>query len=682
MLRLFKQLREVGVSKKIPKEVAKKARLVNMICLIWGSFILAYLLKDSFVYQDSFPEAQITHAFALFGIGLTFLGHYYHRFELAKLILVFNIISQTIIFSYVLMPGNMLELNFCLFPPLSMLFIKNRRWHLVILVICMLFYIVPNVILDPNGTALHFPMTRMTLFLVVKYFLNLYEKNENHLAQQKKHIEDLYAYKNQFFINVTHEIRTPLTILSGNLNRLPLSDINSEESKAMKRQIDIIKKIVDDVLDLSKMDTGQFVLRKETVQLSNFITRIFDAFRSNFESKKIDYQLLNYLQAESYLSADQVFLERVLNNIIHNAFKYTPEGGKVHVLIENDAEGQLLIRIKDNGIGIPAEFQSKIFDQFYQINNDINAAGGSGVGLAFSKEVITKLGGKLDVTSKPGSGSEFTITFAKQFLSQEMPLDTTVSSSLDIEKSVDFRKEVIRNAQNVLVVEDHCEMREFIKSSLSGYNVIDAANGKEALQLLEKQSVDLIITDYMMPVMDGLALVNKLRTLEITCPVIVLTARTDQKAKMDMLRLGVDDYMTKPFEEEELLARVKNRLVNAHERNIALESENQEPENALPDSGFVANVVDYIKAKCDNSQLSVDLICEEFNLSASSLYRKIKSETGLSPKNLITELRLFRVREILEVNPETPRKELAISVGLGNTTYLSRLYEKRFGKRL
>lgn len=683
------KLKEAGVHKTVDVDVAKKARLVNMVCLLWGSFVIIFIILDTFVHNDVLPFTpipQLTHTLALVGIGGSFWANHKQRYQLAKLILIFNTLSQIVLFSYILQPGSMIELNLCLIPSVSMLFLKDRRWHIFLLVLCVSLFIIPNAILFPDGPAFRFPITKMTLFigffLLVSYFLKLNEKNENNLARQKAKIEELYKFKNRFFINVAHEIRTPLTILSGNLNRLNDKVSHTPEGKVMEQQILKIKKIVDDVLDLSKMDTGTFTMREEPIQVQGFIQKVYTSFHSNFQNKNIDYQLINYLDSNVALFADKVFLERALNNIIHNAYKYTPEHGIVHLILDHDEQGGIYIKVKDNGIGIAPEEQEKIFDQFYQINNDINSSGGSGVGLAFSKEVITKLGGSLKVHSESGKGSEFMMRFnQKSIVSAEADEHVLIQPvSNEIPSSSTTNKDTYSSKKNVLIVEDHDEMREYIKSILTNYEVMEASNGKQALDLLARQHVDLIITDYMMPVMDGLAFVTALKEKKHLQPVIVLTARSDQAAKMDMLQLGVDDYVTKPFEEKELCVRISNRLQNAGERNEELKATPALESSATPK--LITAISDYISIHCHDSQLSVESVCEAFNLSSSSLYRKVKGVTGLSPKNLITEIRLLKVREMIETNPSISRKELALSVGWGNTTYLSKMYESRFGKRL
>ncbi len=234
--------------------------------------------------------------------------------------------------------------------------------------------------------------------------------------------------------------------------------------------------------------------------------------------------------------------------------------------------------------------------------------------------------------------------------------------------------------KTILLVEDHQEMREYIKTILSQYNIIEATNGIEALTHLENHTIDYIITDYMMPQMDGLQFIKELKARDNNLPILMLTARADTETKINVLRLGIDDYITKPFEEEELLLRINHGLINFSNQQTFIKEEKVEV-SETKDVKFTKSLQSYIQDNCTNTSFGISDLCEEFALSQSSLYRKVKSITGLNTKEFITEIRLQKARQIRESNNGVTLKELVFSLGYKNSTHFNNLYEKRFGEK-
>ncbi len=388
------------------------------------------------------------------------------------------------------------------------------------------------------------------------------------------------------------------------------------------------------------------------------------------------YQLFDHSDKRNVIFVDPIYLEIALNNLLSNALKYTNENELTHLIIQQE-KNHISIKIKDRGVGIEKHDIDNIFNRFYQAKSSINRAGGSGIGLAFSKEVIDRHNGTLSVISKIDEGSTFTIQLPV-INDKAPPFESEPSSSLSTKISND---KVVFGMANltILLVEDEVDMREYIKETLQGYHVLEAKNGIEALKILETEKVNYIITDYMMPQMDGYEFVTTLKERKIDIPLLVLSAKADVDSKLEMLRLGIDDYVTKPFMEEELLVRVANGLLNFQSRKVFIEEEKIQPIIENEDDSFIKEVVFFIEEHCEHIEFQLSTVCHEFALSHSSLYRKIKLLTGLSAKSFVTEVRLQKARKLLTENPTLSERELSDRIGFTNSTYFSKLFKERFG---
>ena len=425
------------------------------------------------------------------------------------------------------------------------------------------------------------------------------------------------------------------------------------------------------------MEAADFKLNMKSVNLTELITRLYLNFEPLFQQKNIRFELKK--RNKNYIvQADGLYLERALNNIVINALKYTDNDGAVSIELSRKQQ-EVSIRVSDTGIGISKTDTNRIFNRFYQANNDINSAGGSGVGLAFSKEIITMHRGRLHVKSELNRGSNFTIS---------LPLHDALSGAVvpepQITPSRESKQEEVATPlkdQVFLLVDDNAEMRSYLKSILREHQCLEAENGMEALELLKQQPVNLIITDYMMPKMNGLQFVTRLKAEDYQIPVLMLTARKDTESKLDVLRLGIDDYMTKPFEKEELLIRIRNALKN-HTNRVDYVTEQQETTSDIDHdpSGWMKDVQHYIERESANPNVKQVDIANHVHLSQSTLYRRIKLETGLSPNEFIVEVKLQKARRLIENNPKMLLKQLALEVGYLNSYYFSKLYYKRFGR--
>lgn len=521
------------------------------------------------------------------------------------------------------------------------------------------------------------------IFCSIMYAFFQYEskkrKLRNQLLLEKKEalrFKELDKFKSDFFTNISHEIRTPLTLINGLVSDLDLSNNNTSSSLKdiqlkIKKQSNIITGMVDNVLDLAKMQSSDFKLQLRSTNISELIQKQYLNFEPLFKQKNILFTISDHIKDDT-AQIDIVYFERAINNIIINALKYTSEG-EVSITASTINKYIQLI-ISDTGIGIPKNDIKNVFNRFYQVNNDINRSGGSGVGLAFSKEIIELHNGELLLESNLHKGSTFII---------KIPINKKIYSSVDDKVcntiSLEKREVKIKPIGAFLIVDDNDDMRQYLISILKDYNCIEATNGIEALEILKTKNIDFIITDYMMPNLNGYEFVVKLKEDNTRIPVIMLTARTDTNTKLSILKLGVDDYITKPFDKEELLTRIYNCVRNYSSRNRYNEEYNIQIKET--DDTFFEELKEYIYKNSNNPSLNQNEIAEMFNISKSSFYRKIKSHTGLTPNNFIKEIRLQKARDIIEENPDILVKQVALEVGFKHSAYFSKIYVERFGKK-
>ncbi len=496
------------------------------------------------------------------------------------------------------------------------------------------------------------------------------------LLEKKESLKfkELDQFKSQFFTNISHEIKTPLTLINGYISDLKFKSSNNIGTKQnLEKQVHKITSLIDSVLDLAKMQSSNFNLHLNVINLSELIRKLSINFKPIFDQKNIALNTIG--NANDYFSnIDVLHLEKAINNLIINALKYTSTG-EVTIAI-NELNDKIILKISDTGIGIPTDELENVFNRFYQVNNDINNTGGSGIGLAFCKEIVELHQGEISLKSKLNIGSEFSITLP---LIKTQPTITSTRETIIKKETeeINTNNTSLLN-HNFLIVDDNYDMRKYLVSILKKYNCFEAKDGLEALKIINENKIDFIITDYMMPKLNGYELVIKLNEINNSTPIIMLTAKTDIDTKLDVLKLGIDDYITKPFNKNELLTRISNCLKNYTSKEN-YNKENNIKEEITHENPFIKKLKNYILNNSNNTALHQDVIAKEFNISKSSFYRKIKSNTGLSPNNFIKEIRLQKAREIIQNDTDISLKELSFLVGFNHTSYFSKIYEKRFG---
>lgn len=544
------------------------------------------------------------------------------------------------------------------------------------------------------------------------------EQDKQTIEKQAEALRRLDKVKSNFFANVSHELRTPLTLILGPVNSIlksgELGNRNFTYATLIRQNGEKLLKLVGEILDLQKLESGKLELHPLPVELYPFLKRIAAQFESLAQNKTIAFVFLYRAEKRLQIEVDAAKLELVLNNLLSNAIKFTGAGGRVELKAE-DLAHSIRLTVTDTGPGIHADDLPRIFDRFFQSGRpDAPAEGGTGIGLALARELSVLFGGAINAKSPVagGKGSAFSFEFPKievmgaaagSFGGEEaaprhaLPVrpaaDPDAGSDDDPEKAV------------VLLVEDNQDLQVYVQSLLSGkYHVITAGNGQEALERLAVDGPpstvhrlpDLIISDIMMPRMDGFQLLEKIKGDDRFrhIPVIMLTARADMQDKLRALRIGVDDYLLKPFDEEELLARVAALLEQYRERERrraepvaepadaagpeAIETASQAP--TFAELAWLEELENLMRREVQNDQVSVAWLAEHLFLSERQLQRRINRLTGLAPNAYIREVRLQEARRMMEQRQVQTLKEAAWAVGLRDEKHFSQIFRERFGK--
>lgn len=523
------------------------------------------------------------------------------------------------------------------------------------------------------------------------------------IRQQNLELQELDRAKSRFFANVSHELRTPLTLILNPLEavaRHGYGEVSPEAQKMLElanRNGQQLKGLVDEMLNLSRLEKGHLDMNWEWLPLETFIRRIYSAFESQAAIKELGYTLTfpPELEAQAF-HTDPDKLEKILNNLLSNAFKFTPQGGQIDLRLGRQGKASLLIEVVDNGRGIPEMDLPKVFDRYFQ-SRQTNAPleGGTGIGLALAHEYVKALQGEIAVESVWGTGSRFSVKLPAQLRTAsheeagsgylESPTESlpAISTAALPEPAPGTR---------IMIVEDNRDMRQYLQAILSPhYHVMTAANGKVALEMLQADAsnIELIVSDVMMPEMDGLRFLEAFKQVPQwgAIPVIMLTALSREQDKLSALRIGVDDYLTKPFSVEELQVRIANLIHNASQRKAYREELPEDPGYTLSeaasrrDQEWIQKVVDTFLLQLLNSQYTLDQLADDVHVHPKQLFRKIKLLTGFTPNQFLREIRLDQARRALEKRHYNSVKEVARAVGYKDQHYFSTQYTKRYGKR-
>lgn len=541
----------------------------------------------------------------------------------------------------------------------------------------------------------------LSFFWMMVFFTWVLFLRFSNLRKEIVHQLSLDHLKSRFFANISHEFRTPLTLIIGPVEDL-LQDKSAQKFKEplfyIKRNAKRLLQLINQLLDLSRLDVGNYEVNTSREDIIPFVKQIVHSFSSMAHHKNImletevDPRLKNELRDEALVFYfDEDIFEKILYNLLSNAFKFTPDGGNIIVSIGLSKNNLLELTVEDNGAGIPPDKLPYIFDRFYQADNTyVRKYEGTGIGLALVKELAELHQGTITVESTEGHQTIFSCTFPfnKKIISKNStPKISTKPEVISLLETEDDETEKAIDISNptVLVVEDQQDVRKYISSKLAEcYTILEAKNGMEGLELAKLHIPDLVVSDVMMPEMDGFALCESLKTNDFTShiPVILLTARAEDVDKLSGLETGADAYLIKPFNSKELLLRihnlieVRNKLRKKFSGKLLVKP--SEITVTSQDSQFMQRLLETVEKHLDDDKFSVEALGHEFGMSTSQINRKLKAIINQSPNAFIRSVRMERAMELLKGDNATIA-EVAYKTGFSEPAYFSRVFKNYFG---
>ncbi|GJM32059.1 MAG: hypothetical protein DHS20C18_10600 [Saprospiraceae bacterium] len=534
-------------------------------------------------------------------------------------------------------------------------------------------------------------------------FYGLFDKI-NTIQGEKQKFKELDKLKSRFFANISHEFRTPLTLVMGPLSQVMEKEHDPEDQKLLKlahRNAGRLLQLINQLLDLSKLEAGKMQLKVEEKNFALLLKGIVMSFESLAARKNIRLHFVSQ-KKEIFLYINQDKVEKIFYNLLSNAFKFTPEQGEVAVMVtEQDKFVEIIIR--DNGVGIPAERLPHIFNRFFQVDSsETREQEGTGIGLALVRELIHLHSGSISVESKVGIGTTFIIHLPKgtthlkeneigpaapiQEIESYLPDELIPEQSAITLDSNAHDEELYNDLPLVLIIEDNADVRAYIKHHLaSTFKIMEAINGQHGIDMALEHIPDLVISDVMMPKKDGYEVCQTLKTDQRTShiPVILLTAKAAQEEKMKGLEIGADDYLVKPFDTKELEIRVRNLIElrqQLHKRYS--DSTAFEPQtlgtNAV-DKAFLEKIGSILEAHLANEQFSVEILAEEMGMSRVHLNRKLKALTDESANKFIRSFRLQKAYQMLQQRAGNVT-EIAFATGFSSTAYFVKCFGDKYGQ--
>lgn len=545
--------------------------------------------------------------------------------------------------------------------------------------------------------------------------------------------------KSRFFANISHEFRTPLTLILGPLEKLLSETIDKrliKQYRVMLRSGRRLLRLINQLLDLSKMESGNMSLKASPEDIVKLIRSTVLFFSSMAERRKIDLKFsASQDSIEVYVDRDK--LEKIMSNLLSNAFKFTPEGGKISVTISTDQDENLTptypikwskdwvknfieIAVADTGKGIPSDRIEKIFDRFYQVeDSSTREHEGTGIGLALTKELVELHHGEICVASqisekylfkglKPlkgfysdeqGTAFVIRLPLGTAHLKEDEIVEISPISGVDEKTEIELEKpefeetaplkpeiHLRKGAEIILIVEDNQDVRDYIREFLEAtYQIIEAKDGLEGFEIAAEKIPDLVVSDVMMPKLDGFEFCRKLKTDERTShiPVILLTARASGDSKVEGLEIGADDYLTKPFDVRELQVRVKNliegrrKLRERFSREITLQP--KDVAITSMDEQFLQRAMAIVEKHIADAEFTTDTLAWEVGLSRMQLNRKLQALTDQPSRGFIRMLRLKRAAQLLQQSAGTVT-EIAYDVGFNSLSHFAKAFREQFGQ--
>lgn len=518
------------------------------------------------------------------------------------------------------------------------------------------------------------------------------EAGQKKEREESQRLRELNTFKNRFYTNITHEFRTPLTVIQGladQIEKNPKWKIE-EQTKMIKKNSGKLLNLINQMLDLSKLEAGKLELHFIQSDIIKYLGYLVESFHSLAFTRKINISFYSHTKS-LFMDYDPEKCQQIISNLISNAIKFTPEYGKITVttkaLFGPNGPNWLELIVEDTGIGIAPEKLHQIFDRFYQIDDsNIRRGEGSGLGLAMVKELTKLMEGKVEVESELGKGTRFIIMLPihlKATKQDPAVINKGYEPVIDVFPPSVPNAPVINRLHDlplVLIVEDNADVIYYLRKCLEGqYLLEEARNGQEGIEKAIQTIPDLVISDVMMPEVDGFELCENLKADERTnhIPIILLTAKVTREDKLEGLTRKADAYLTKPFQEEELLVRMQN-LIELR-RQLQLRYQKADGQFMEPGDTFMKNVWNIIRTNLDDSEYSVVQLSRDLGMSRAQVYRKLKALTGLSASHYIRLVRMKKAIELLQ-HTDLTIAEIGYEVGFKTPSHFTRVFTQHFGK--
>ncbi|MEM9673121.1 MAG: ATP-binding protein [Bacteroidota bacterium] len=506
--------------------------------------------------------------------------------------------------------------------------------------------------------------------------------------QEAERIKAMDSVKSRFFANISHEFRTPLHLILGPLQSHQNEQIPSHELGMMQRNAHRLLRLVNQLMDLSKLEVGELQLEYQQADVFEFLRAMADSFFPLTEEKQITYQIDIPIR-RAPLRFDPDKLEKIVYNLLSNAIKFTPLKGTVSFHASVEPNHQLRLSVSDTGLGIPNHLQEKIFDRFYQVDgSNTRAFEGTGIGLSLVKELVDLHSGTITLDSANQQGTTFVVLLPLQAAEGDWVEDLSIPKGITLEITDNEEDKPLsafsEDLPQLLLVEDTPDLRRYILNHLSGkYQIREAVHGKEGWEMATEQLPDIIITDVMMPEMDGVELTHKLKNDERTShiPIVMLTARDDTATKRAGFQTGADQYLTKPFDVAELhdrlqsLLRQRDKLREKYGREVTLRPSDITVNNH--DAVFLEKCLRLVEENLSDSDFGVEHIQREIGMSRMQLHRKLKALTNQSATEFIRNIRLQKAAQMLEQNSGQVA-EVAYEVGFNHLSYFAKSFKEKF----
>ena len=518
-------------------------------------------------------------------------------------------------------------------------------------------------------------------------------EQKNKILEMSRKVEELTIDKLTFFTNITHEFRTPLTLIVGPIERALKLSYNPqviEQLNLVEKNSKYLLSLINQLLDFRKVEDGRMKIICHHGNINTFLDDLLTPFGAFAADHGIALKVYRRI-GNPYMMFDEDIMRKVITNLISNAIKFTEKGGLVSVfvaVVKDNGMEKLYMCVRDTGRGIPEGDIERIFNRFYQADNQgfesVSGQSGTGIGLYLCKKLITLLGGDVTAMNNPVQGSSFRILLPVERGENTETVDEVYEDEHD-EVSLSPEK---NGKLNILIVEDNKDMRDYIRSILAEYyNVLEASNGEEALHVLSSSNVDFVISDLMMPVMDGMELSHRIRSdFSIShIPILMLTAKTSDEARLEGYKAGVDSYLLKPFDENLLLARISGILENRKRFQqkfyLTMDVDSLEIDEESGDKKFLDKAMKVVKENYMNPDFDVADFINAMGMSKSLLNKKMQSLTGQSTNQFMRNYRLNLARELLLKNKVTRNmniSEIAYQVGFNDPKYFTRCFTKHF----